>query len=139
LIGGVTEASLQGEPGSEYFYYDPMLSRTNGAVSQGGSDGSGLTGLTGLSATGSGNGLTGSLVSGTDTASGQEAPSGEEMGVIPSFGINTALVFGSTVTVSSIVRRREGQREFDRLISFLLRGIFIFTAVNLMWLISVIL
>jgi hypothetical protein len=63
------------------------------------------------------------------SSQGTQFPWGEDPGAImPSLGIHSALVFGSTMTVSSIVRKREGQREYDRLVHYLLTGVAIFTA-----------
>ena len=109
-----------GQPGSDQF---------GSSLASPGTGRQGAPGSTGSSSLASGTSGTGTGVDGTGSSgtAGGSAGSGNPSDIFPSFGVHSALVFGSTVTVSSIVRRKEGRREFDRLMHYLLTGVALFT------------
>ncbi|MDD1662406.1 MAG: hypothetical protein LUQ60_01490 [Methanomicrobiales archaeon] len=56
------------------------------------------------------------------------------MNPLPSFGVHSALVFGGTLTTTTAVKKFGGKRDFDLLISVLIKGIGVFTVVIAVWL-----
>jgi hypothetical protein len=56
--------------------------------------------------------------------------------VLPPFGINSVIVFGGTVTMTSAVKRFGEPRDYEIMLKTLIKGIGIFTAVIACWLIA---
>ena len=88
----------------------------------------------------SGNAGADSLITGDTLGSTiDQSQSEDATNPFPSFGVHSALIFGSTVTVSSIVKKKEGPFEFERLIHYLLTGVAIFTMGIIVFLVGMIL